>query len=38
MEIVDRIKDVETTNNPQMREKSQPVEPPVIKKATRLNT
>ena len=38
MEIVDRIKDVETTNNPQMGEKSQPVEPPVIKKATRLDT
>jgi cyclophilin family peptidyl-prolyl cis-trans isomerase len=36
LEVVDRIKDVETTENPQMREKSQPVNPPVIKTATRI--
>ena len=36
MEVVDRIKDVETTSNPQMGENSQPVNPPMISKATRL--
>ena len=36
MDIVDRIKDVETQNNPQMGEKSQPVDPPVITRATRV--
>ena len=37
LELVDRIKDVETEQNPQMGERSQPVNPPVIKKATRLS-
>ena len=36
MEVVDRIKDVETQQNPQMGENSQPVNPPLIAKATRL--
>jgi peptidyl-prolyl cis-trans isomerase B (cyclophilin B) len=36
MDIVDRIKDVETQHNPQMGEKSQPVDPPTIVKATRV--
>ncbi len=35
MDVVDRIKDVPTTRNPQMGEDSQPVDPPVIKHATR---
>jgi len=38
MEVAERIKDVETTRNPQMGEDSQPVDPPVIKRATRLDT
>jgi peptidyl-prolyl cis-trans isomerase B (cyclophilin B) len=37
MEVVDRIKDVQTTENPQMGERSQPVDPPIIKKATTLD-
>ncbi|MFQ5804910.1 MAG: peptidylprolyl isomerase [Phycisphaerae bacterium] len=36
LHVVDRIKDVETTENPQMGEKSQPINPPVIKKARQL--
>jgi peptidyl-prolyl cis-trans isomerase B (cyclophilin B) len=36
IEIVDRIKDVETTDNAEMGEKSQPANPPKIKKAARL--
>jgi peptidyl-prolyl cis-trans isomerase B (cyclophilin B) len=36
LETLDRIKDVETTDNPEMGEKSQPVNPPTIKKAARL--
>ena len=38
MDVVDRIKDVETTTNPQMGENSQPIDPPVIKRATRVGT
>ncbi len=34
MEVVDRIEAVETTENPQMGERSQPVNPPMIRKAT----
>jgi peptidyl-prolyl cis-trans isomerase B (cyclophilin B) len=37
MEVVDRIKEVETEQNPQMGEKSQPTNPPTIAKATRLS-
>lgn len=37
MEVVDRIRSVETQHNPQMGEDSQPVNPPVIRKATRLS-
>ncbi len=36
MDVVNRIKDVETEHNPQMGEKSQPTEPPIIKTATRV--
>ena len=36
MDVVDRIKDVKTTENPQMGERSQPVQPPVVKKALRV--
>jgi cyclophilin family peptidyl-prolyl cis-trans isomerase len=35
MDVVDKIKDVETEMNPQMREQSQPVDPPVITEAKR---
>jgi peptidyl-prolyl cis-trans isomerase B (cyclophilin B) len=35
MEVVDRIKDVETVRNPQMGEDSQPKDPPAIKSARR---
>ena len=35
MEIADRIKEVETQFNPQMGERSQPANPPIIKKAIR---
>jgi len=35
MEVVDRIREIETQFNPQMGEKSQPVNPPMIKRATR---
>ncbi|RMF73202.1 MAG: peptidyl-prolyl cis-trans isomerase [Planctomycetota bacterium] len=37
MDVVDRIKDVETQPNPQMGENSQPVNPPRIKKAARVS-
>lgn len=36
MEVVDRIKDVETVRNPQMGENSQPKNPPSIKTARRV--
>ncbi|NLG42343.1 MAG: peptidylprolyl isomerase [Phycisphaerae bacterium] len=36
MDVVDRIKDVKTQNNPAMGEASQPIEAPVIKSARRL--
>jgi peptidyl-prolyl cis-trans isomerase B (cyclophilin B) len=36
MDVVDRIRDVETTDNPQMGEKSQPADPPIIRKAMTL--
>ena len=36
LDIVDRIKNVETRFNPQMGEKSEPIAPPVINKATRV--
>lgn len=36
MDVVDRIKDVETRHNPQMGENSEPVDPPMIAKATRM--
>ncbi len=36
MDVVDRIKDVQTESNPQMGENSQPVAPPIIRKATRV--
>jgi peptidyl-prolyl cis-trans isomerase B (cyclophilin B) len=37
LEIVDRIKEVETQFDPQMGEKSRPVDPPVIRRATRVD-
>jgi peptidyl-prolyl cis-trans isomerase B (cyclophilin B) len=37
MDVVDRIREVETAVNPQMGEKSQPVDPPRISKATTLD-
>jgi peptidyl-prolyl cis-trans isomerase B (cyclophilin B) len=37
LDIVDRVKNVKTTKNPQMGESSQPINPPAIKKATRLS-
>jgi cyclophilin family peptidyl-prolyl cis-trans isomerase len=36
MDVVDRIKDVKTRNNPAMGEASQPIDAPVIKSARRL--
>lgn len=36
MDVVDRIKAVETEPNPQMGENSQPIDPPAIKKASRV--
>jgi peptidyl-prolyl cis-trans isomerase B (cyclophilin B) len=36
LDVVDRIKDVHTRNNPQMGEKSQPLNPPSIKTARRV--
>lgn len=38
MEVVERIKDVETVSNPAMGENSQPKDPPVITSARRLKT
>src|SRR5262249_278712 len=35
MDVVDRIRNVKTKNNPQMGESSQPVDPPAIKSARR---
>jgi peptidyl-prolyl cis-trans isomerase B (cyclophilin B) len=35
MDVVDKIKDVETTANPAMREDSKPVDPPIITAARR---
>ncbi len=36
MDVVDRIRNVETQFNPQMGEKSQPVDPPMVKRARRV--
>jgi peptidyl-prolyl cis-trans isomerase B (cyclophilin B) len=36
MDVVDRIKNVKTQNNPAMGETSQPVDPPIIKNARRV--